>query len=63
ELILADEPTGNLDPETSEEILRLLMQLSESGRAVLFATHDMLVYNKFKSRTLTFDNGKVHEAR
>jgi cell division transport system ATP-binding protein len=61
ELILADEPTGNLDPETSEEILRLLMQLSESGRAVLFATHDMLVYNKFKSRTLTFDNGRVSE--
>jgi cell division transport system ATP-binding protein len=48
EIILADEPTGNLDPETSEEILRLLMELSQSGRAVLFATHDMLVYNKFK---------------
>ncbi len=61
ELILADEPTGNLDPETSEEILRLLKNLSESGRAVLFATHDMLVYNKFKSRTLTFENGKVIE--
>ena len=61
ELILADEPTGNLDPETSEEILKLLKQLSESGCAVLFATHDMLVYNKFRSRTLTFENGKVSE--
>jgi len=61
ELILADEPTGNLDPATSEEILVLLKNLSESGRAVLFATHDMLVYNKFRSRTLTFDNGKVTE--
>lgn len=61
ELILADEPTGNLDPETSEEILKLLKQLSESGCAVLFATHDMLVYNKFRSRTLTFENGKVTE--
>lgn len=61
ELILADEPTGNLDPETSEEILRLLKNLSDSGRAVLFATHDMLVYNKFKSRTLTFENGTVTE--
>lgn len=61
EVILADEPTGNLDPETSEEILKLLMQLSESGCAVLFATHDMLVYNKFRSRTLTFDNGRVSE--
>ena len=61
ELILADEPTGNLDPTTSEEILVLLKDLSNSGRAVLFATHDMLVYNKFKSRTLTFDNGMVTE--
>lgn len=61
ELILADEPTGNLDPETSEEILILLKQISDSGRAVLFATHDMLVYNKFKSRTLFFENGKVLE--
>lgn len=61
ELILADEPTGNLDPETSEEILVLLKKLSENGCAVLFATHDMLVYNKFRSRTLTFDNGRVSE--
>lgn len=61
ELILADEPTGNLDPETSEEILKLLKQLSDSGRAVLFATHDMLVYNKFRSRTLLFENGRIAE--
>jgi cell division transport system ATP-binding protein len=61
ELILADEPTGNLDPETSEEILRLLMGLSKSGRAVLFATHDMIVYNKFRSRTLVFEDGHVKE--
>ncbi|PBQ32227.1 phosphonate ABC transporter ATP-binding protein [Sphingobacteriaceae bacterium] len=61
ELILADEPTGNLDPTTSEEILVLLKNLSDSGRAILFATHDMLVYNKFRSRTLTFDNGRVAE--
>jgi cell division transport system ATP-binding protein len=62
ELILADEPTGNLDPETSEEILRLLMGLSKTGRAVLFATHDMIVYNKYKSRTLFFADGVVKEA-
>ena len=61
ELILADEPTGNLDPETSEEILKLLKQISESGRAVLFATHDMLIYNKYPSRTLVFENEKVSE--
>ena len=61
ELILADEATGNLDPETSEEILVLLRKLSEGGCAVLFATHDMLVYNKFKSRTLIFEGGIVTE--
>lgn len=61
ELILADEPTGNLDPQTSEEILILLKQISEGGTTVLFATHDMLVYNKFRSRTLLFENGKVED--
>lgn len=61
EVILADEPTGNLDPETSEEILKLLKQLSEGGKTVLFATHDMIVYNKFKSRTLWFEGGRVVE--
>jgi cell division transport system ATP-binding protein len=61
EIILADEPTGNLDPETSEEILNLLKDLSKSGRSVIFATHDMLVYSKYRSRTLFFDNGRVTE--
>ena len=62
DIILADEPTGNLDPETSEEILKLLKSIAESGRAVLFATHDMMVYNKYKSRTLFFEGGKVTES-
>lgn len=62
EIILADEPTGNLDPETSEEILKLLKSIAESGRAVLFATHDMMVYNKYKSRTLMFEGGKVNQS-
>jgi cell division transport system ATP-binding protein len=61
EIILADEPTGNLDPETSEAILKLLKSLSEKGCAVLFATHDMLVYQKFQSRTLLFEAGAVTE--
>ena len=63
ELILADEPTGNLDPETSEEILKLLKEISESGRSVLFATHDLLVYNKFKSRTITCENGTLTDSK
>jgi cell division transport system ATP-binding protein len=61
EIILADEPTGNLDPDTSEEILKLLKQISDSGSSVIFATHDMLVYQKFKSRTLVCENGELKD--
>jgi cell division transport system ATP-binding protein len=61
EIILADEPTGNLDPDTSAEIMRLFMDISKTGTAVLFATHDMLLYNKFPARTLKCENGQVIE--
>jgi cell division transport system ATP-binding protein len=61
ELILADEPTGNLDPETSEEIMILLRQISESGTAVLMATHDYQIIRTFPSRIIKCENGKVHE--
>jgi len=59
EVILADEPTGNLDPETSEEIMRLLTDISKTGTAVVVATHDMLVVSKFPARTLRCENGEV----
>lgn len=59
ELILADEPTGNLDPETSEGIIQLLKDISENGRAVLMATHDFMMIEKFPSRTLRCESGKV----
>ncbi len=59
ELILADEPTGNLDPETSEEIMKVLLEISQSGRAVLIATHDIMMFNKFPSRTIKCENGKI----
>lgn len=59
EVILADEPTGNLDPETSEGIIRLLNDISKTGRAVIVATHDMLVVNKFPARTLRCENGAI----
>lgn len=62
-LILADEPTGNLDPETSEEILRLLFEISSSGRAVLMATHDYTIMEKFPFRTLKTENGKLNEVQ
>ena len=61
ELILADEPTGNLDPETSEEIMILLRQISHSGTAVLMATHDYHIIRTFPSRIIKCENGKVIE--
>ena len=59
EVILADEPTGNLDPETSEGIIALLMEISKNGAAVIIATHDMHVVNSFPSRILRCENGGV----
>ena len=59
-LILADEPTGNLDPETSDEIMQLLMQIARDyGTAVLMATHDFIVINRYPSRMLKTEGGKV----
>jgi len=63
ELIIADEPTGNLDEESSEEILKLLLDISKNGRAILFATHDMLLYRKFPSRTLRCENGAIADSK
>jgi cell division transport system ATP-binding protein len=61
-LILADEPTGNLDPETSDEIMQLLFQISrEYGTTVIMATHDYRVVHKFPSRTLRTEKGKVFD--
>ena len=59
ELILADEPTGNLDPETSLGLMQLLMDISHSGRSILMATHDYKLFEKFPARTLKCENGKV----
>ncbi|MBM3403057.1 MAG: ATP-binding cassette domain-containing protein [Bacteroidetes bacterium] len=60
-LILADEPTGNLDPETSEEIVTLLKQISQSGTAVLMASHDYHIIRTFPSRIIKCEGGQVHE--
>ncbi len=59
ELILADEPTGNLDPGTSEEIMMLLEEISRNQRAILMATHDYSIILKFPHETLKCDDGKV----
>ncbi len=61
ELILADEPTGNLDPETSEGIMQLLIEISNAGRAVFMATHNFSLIGKFPSRTVKCETGKVLE--
>src|SRR6202012_727141 len=61
EIILADEPTGNLDPDTSEEIVLLLKQISQSGTAILIATHDYHIIRTFPSRIIKCESGKVLE--
>jgi cell division transport system ATP-binding protein len=59
-LILADEPTGNLDPETTDEIMNLLFQISkELGTAIVMATHDYMVINKYPARMIRTEGGKV----
>ncbi len=63
DLILADEPTGNLDPNTTEEILNLLNTISKSGRAVLMATHDYVHMKKFSSRVIRCEANSVTEEK
>ncbi|HCL06186.1 MAG TPA: phosphonate ABC transporter ATP-binding protein [Chitinophagaceae bacterium] len=62
-LILADEPTGNLDPETSDEIMQLLIQIAHDyGTAVIMATHDFIVINRYPSRILKTEKGRVMDS-
>jgi cell division transport system ATP-binding protein len=62
-LILADEPTGNLDPETSDEIMQLLIQIAKNyGTAVIMATHDFIVINRYPSRLLKTERGKLFDS-
>ncbi|MEO9532281.1 MAG: ATP-binding cassette domain-containing protein [Crocinitomicaceae bacterium] len=61
EFILADEPTGNLDPETSREIMAVLMAIAKEGTAVLMATHDLTIMEQFPSRTMQVIDQTVKE--
>ena len=59
ELIIADEPTGNLDPYNSYEVLALLEKLHTVGKTVILSTHDREIINKLGKRVITIDNGKI----
>ncbi|MCA1742144.1 MAG: ATP-binding cassette domain-containing protein, partial [Bacteroidales bacterium] len=61
EIILADEPTGNLDPETSEDIHILLRSISDNGRAVIMSTHKLALVKKYPARTVRCEDGKLTE--
>lgn len=58
-LLLADEPTGNLDPQASMEIFRLLMRINRRGTTVILATHDQHIFQRFHFRTITMGEGKL----
>ena len=61
EIILADEPTGNLDPQTSVEVMKVLQEINKAGRTILMATHDYALILKYPSKTLKCDGSKVFE--
>ena len=61
ELILADEPTGNLDPKTSLEVMELLNDIHKSGKTILMATHDYQLIVKFKQKTIKCEGGNLFE--
>ncbi|MCH3885936.1 cell division ATP-binding protein FtsE [Tenacibaculum aquimarinum] len=61
ELILADEPTGNLDPKTSLEVMELLNEIHKSGKTILMATHDYQLIVKYKQKTVKCEGGELFE--
>jgi cell division transport system ATP-binding protein len=61
ELILADEPTGNLDPQTSAEVLDVLKNINALGKTIIMATHDYALLMKFPSKTLKCEDGSIFE--
>jgi len=61
ELILADEPTGNLDPQTSVEVMEVLQKINANGRTIIMATHDYALLMKYPAKTLKCEGGKIFE--
>ncbi len=62
DIILADEPTGNLDPETSDELMTILKELNDEGKTILMATHDYHILNRYPGRTLVCAEQKVSDS-
>jgi cell division transport system ATP-binding protein len=60
-LIFADEPTGNLDWETADGIMKLLVKINEEGKTVIVTTHNMEIIDKLKKRVIALSNGKLAE--
>ena len=63
EVILADEPTGNLDPETADEILQLLQSLNKNGTAIVMVTHNRYIYEKYPGRVFTCQGERCEEKK
>ncbi|MBT4709510.1 MAG: ATP-binding cassette domain-containing protein [Flavobacteriaceae bacterium] len=63
ELILADEPTGNLDPGTSAEIMEVLKKINKNGTTILIATHDYEIISKFPAKTIRIEDGKFYQLK
>jgi len=61
-LILADEPTGNLDPETSSEIMGIFEKINSRGTAIIFATHNYEIVKRYNHRIIKLENGKAYKA-
>lgn len=61
ELILADEPTGNLDPQTSTEVLEVLRKINDNGKTIIMATHDYALLMKYPAKTLKCEDSKIFE--
>jgi len=59
DIIIADEPTGNLDPYNSYEVISLLQKINKTGKTIILATHDREIINKLGKRVITIENGKI----
>ena len=60
QLLLADEPTGNVDPDLAQRLLRLFVELNKSGTSVVIATHDIALMDQYDARRLVLHEGRLH---